>query len=78
MPTFEWDEDKNNKNTRKHRVNFEEAKTVFDDPDAIDFEATKDGEYRLISIGKSAAKFVILVVYTVRGELISARQASKA
>ena len=80
MPKFEWDENKNKKNTLKHRVNFEEAKTVFDDPDAIEFEASRDGEYRLIRIGKSAAKFILLVVYTVRGifiRLISARQANK-
>ena len=80
MPKFEWDENKNKKNTLKHKVNFEEAKTVFDDPDAIEFEASRDGEYRLIRIGKSAAKFILLVVYTVRGiliRLISARQASK-
>ena len=81
MPKFEWDENKNKnkKNTRKHKVNFEEAKTVFDDPDAIEFEASRNGEYRLIRIGKSAAKFILLVVYTVRGllvRLISARQAS--
>jgi len=80
MPEFEWDENKNKKNTLKHKVNFEEAKTIFDDPDAIEFEAIRDGEYRLIRIGKSAAKFILLVVYTVRGilvRLISARQASK-
>ena len=38
MPEFEWDENKNKKNILKHKVSFEEAKTVFDDPDAIEFE----------------------------------------
>lgn len=80
MPKFEWDEDKNQKNTKKHKVNFEEAKTVFDDPDAIEFEANRNGEYRIIRIGKTATKFILLVVYTLRGlvvRLISARQANK-
>ena len=29
---FAWDEDKAKENQRKHRVTFEEAETVFDDP----------------------------------------------
>lgn len=80
MPIFEWDENKNRKNTTKHKVDFEEAKTVFDDPGAIEFEAIRNGEYRIIRIGKSATKFILLVVYTIRGlvvRLISARQANK-
>ncbi|HMO41635.1 MAG TPA: BrnT family toxin [Saprospiraceae bacterium] len=80
MPEFEWDEDKNRRNTKKHKVNFEEAKTIFDDPSAIEFEASRNGEYRIIRIGKSATKFILLVVYTIRGivvRLISARQANK-
>ena len=72
MTKFEWDEDKNLGNTKKHKVNFEEAKTVFDDPSAIEFEASRNGEYRIIRIGKTATKFILLVV-----RLISARQASK-
>jgi uncharacterized DUF497 family protein len=80
MPEFEWNEAKNRKNTKKHKVDFEEAKTVFDDPHAIEFEASRNGEYRIIRIGKTAAKFILLVVYSIRGlvvRLISARQASK-
>jgi uncharacterized DUF497 family protein len=44
MPEFEWNEAKNRKNTKKHKVDFEEAKTVFDDPHAIEFEASRNGE----------------------------------
>ncbi|HMQ48666.1 MAG TPA: BrnT family toxin [Saprospiraceae bacterium] len=80
MPEFEWDEDKNRRNTEKHKVSFEDAKTVFDDPNAIEFEASRNGEYRIIRIGKTATKFILLVVYTIRGlvvRLISARQARK-
>ena len=32
---FEWDENKNDINQRKHKVSFEEAKTVFFDPEAL-------------------------------------------
>lgn len=80
MPQFEWDENKNRKNSEKHKVDFEEAKTVFDDPNAIEFEVSRNGEYRLVRIGKTATKFILLVVYTISGlvvPLISARQANK-
>jgi uncharacterized protein len=30
--TFEWDENKSKRNLKKHDVDFEEAKTVFNDP----------------------------------------------
>lgn len=61
-------------------MSFEEAKTIFDDPSAIELEASRNGEYRIIRIGKTATKFILLVVYTIRGlvvRLISARQANK-
>ena len=80
MTRFEWNEDKNAINREKHKIGFEEAKTVFADKDAIEVEAQRDGEYRIIRIGKTAAKFILLVVYTMRGmvvRLISARQANK-
>lgn len=80
MPKFEWDEHKNSKNKQKHKIGFEAAKTVFADKTAIELEATRNGEYRIIRIGKTTAKFILLVVYTMRGmavRLISARQANK-
>ena len=33
--TFEWDEEKDVSNQRKHAVSFDEAKTVFGDPRSI-------------------------------------------
>lgn len=32
---FEWDENKNRINQQKHKISFEEAKTIFYDMDAI-------------------------------------------
>ena len=32
---FEWDEDKEIRNIQKHNITFQEAKTVFNDPNAI-------------------------------------------
>ena len=37
---FEWDDDKDEANRRKHGVSFEKAKQVFDDPRAIPFADT--------------------------------------
>jgi uncharacterized DUF497 family protein len=34
---FEWDAEKAGKNRSKHRVGFEEAKTVFNDPFLVTF-----------------------------------------
>lgn len=80
MADFEWDEDKNQKNIKKHKVGFHEVKSVFDDKHSIEFEADGNDEYRVIRIGKTATKLILFVVYTMRGlvvRLISARQASR-
>ncbi|MEM1215630.1 MAG: BrnT family toxin [Bacteroidota bacterium] len=77
---FEWDDEKNKRNQEKHKIDFEEAKTIFSDDSSIEFEASRNDEYRVIRIGKTATKFILFVVYTMRGlviRLISARQANK-
>ena len=38
---FEWDDDKALRNAKKHRVSFERAQEVFDDPRAVPFEDLK-------------------------------------
>ena len=65
---FEWDEHKARENRRKHKVSFEEAKTVFNDPLLITFpdEYHSEQEERYISIGFSAESRVLLVVHTER------------
>ncbi len=55
---FEWDTNKNEKNLKKHKISFEEAKTVFDDDSSIEFEAKKGDKYRIVRIGKTATKFI--------------------
>ena len=56
MIGFDWDEDKNESNRKKHGVWFEEAQQVFDDPDALMFHDTQhsDDEDRFIMLGLSA------------------------
>lgn len=78
---FEWDENKNESNRKKHNVSFEEARSVFDDDNSLEQGATISGEKRIIRVGKTATKLILLVVYTFRKaviRIISARQASRS
>lgn len=63
---FEWNADKARANLRKHKVSFEEAKTLFNDPFLVTFpdEFHSDTEERCISIGYSTRERVLLVVHT--------------
>lgn len=76
---FEWDEEKNALNRKKHGISFEAASFVFFDPNYIemyDFEHSVD-EDRFVAIGKAGD--VLFVVFTERKDkirLISARIAT--
>jgi len=77
---FEWDRKKATQNLRKHKVSFDEAKTIFNDPDELMISDPdhSDEEERLISIGLSVDKRVLLVCYTESNStirIISAREA---
>jgi uncharacterized DUF497 family protein len=56
--TFEWDEVKAEENFKKHKVSFEEAKTIFNDPFSITIPDPQhsEGKYRYIDIGFSSNK----------------------
>ena len=62
---FDWDENKANINLAKHKVSFDEGKTIFNDPFLITLpdEAHSDKEERFISIGTSMNERVLLVVH---------------
>ncbi len=88
MVKFEWDEEKNFINIKKHNISFEEAIFVFTDDNAI---IMKDAEHsineeRFITIGKIKGSYIIVVVYTDRTinkeneeiiRIISSRNATK-
>ena len=78
---FEWDDEKAEKNFRKHAVTFGEAATVFDDPltATIPDEDHSDDEDRFLTVGMSAQGRVLIVSHTDRDgniRIISARAAS--
>jgi hypothetical protein len=81
---FEWDDAKAAANRRKHGVSFEEARTVFDDPNRLeifDLEHSKT-EDRWLVIGRSEVGRVLTTVYVLREEdvyrIIMARNATVA
>jgi len=84
MLRFEWDEAKNLENMRKHRVDFEEAETVFyDERGVVIRDDDVRSEERLVLIGLSAALRVLVVCHTYRRRdqvirLISARKSNRA
>lgn len=79
---FEWDNNKAQINLTKHRVSFDQAKTVFDHPLFLVFTDPDHSieEQRLIIMGESSQGRLLVVAYTERGEvtrLISAREATR-
>lgn len=79
---FRMEADKASANLAKHGVSFETARSVFDDPFALDMEdrSTHYGEIRRRIVGLGNG-LVLTVIYTERSEvirLISARKATRA
>ncbi|SEF61717.1 hypothetical protein SAMN05421819_0596 [Bryocella elongata] len=80
---FDWDENKNAANLRKHGVAFEDAVLVFDDPFHISLpDRIVEGEQRWQMIGMAEGVLVLLLAHTLETNdedqyvrLISARKA---
>jgi uncharacterized DUF497 family protein len=84
---FEWDEDKNLANFKKHGVWFAEAQTAWADERSIEYfdSLHSTEEDRFIRIGRSAGNSarVLLTVFCERDEakrirLISSREATRS
>jgi uncharacterized protein len=81
---FIWDEHKNHRKQLKHKISFETAALVFDDPLAISIqERFVQGEERWQTLGLLGGIVVILVAHSVeiQGDeeiirIISARKAT--
>ena len=81
---YEWDENKNRINQEKHKISFEEAKTVFYDLEAlvIDDPEHSEEEERFIILGLSRTANLLVVCHCYREtetviRIISARKATK-
>ena len=79
---FEWDEEKNQKNIKKHKVSFVQAVHAFSDPLRIEYfdERHSGKEERYLLFG-FAINIVLIVSYTEPDaqtiRIISARKAKK-
>ena len=81
---FTWDENKNQINKDKHKLSFEEAKTVFYDMEAIVFDDPEHSqeEERFLILGFSEKARLCIVSHCYRENdevirIISARRATK-
>jgi uncharacterized DUF497 family protein len=79
---FEWDKNKAATNLKRHRVSFDEARTVFNDPLARIFDDEEHSRYeqREIIIGHAVTQRLLLVSFIEHGEvirIISARPATR-
>ncbi|MBE9170968.1 BrnT family toxin [Pleurocapsales cyanobacterium LEGE 06147] len=76
----EWDDAKNEKNLKKHGIDFRFVQELFTGVFISKVDNRKDyGEKRLLALG-TLGNFILLVVYTIRGDkirIISARRANE-
>jgi uncharacterized DUF497 family protein len=82
--SFEWDKNKDNANQKKHKVSFDEAKSVFYDEKATLFFDGKNSseEDRFLMLGMSAKLRILIVSHVFKPikktiRIISARKATK-
>ena len=80
--TFELDESKAKENLRKHKVSFEEEKTIFNDPLLLTFPDPEhsESEQRYINLGRSSRDRGLVLIHTERGtniRIINCRKATR-
>ncbi len=82
--SFIWNKKKARENLKKHKISFEEAQTVFSDPNArMIFDPEHSGdEERFILLGISSGLRLLVVCHCYREDdmvirIISARKAKK-
>ena|SRR5882724_7199304 len=79
--TFQWDAVKARANLRKHRIDFADAATVFDDAQALTRDDPHPREARFLTLGLDALGRLLVVCWSSRDDeyrIISARRATRA
>ena len=81
---FVWDETKASANRKKHKVSFEEAQTVFEDPKALRIydpdHSEEEDRFLLLGLSSGLRMLVVCHCYRERDEqirIVSARKATK-
>jgi len=74
-----WDTEKNQKNIRKHKIDFRDAHLVFQCPILVNVDDREDyGEERLIGIGILDMRVVVIVFTEINDETIRVISLRKA
>ncbi len=81
--SFDWNEEKDLLNQKKHDISFAEASTVFYDENAIEYydDHHSTNEERFLLLGRSFKLRILLIVFCLRKKdthirIISARRAT--
>ncbi len=85
MTRFEWDPKKNERNLAKHRISFELASHVFEDPNQLVVQDRfENGEERWQTLGMVNGSLILIVAHTIMDDdgdevirIISARKAER-
>jgi uncharacterized protein len=82
MMKIVWSHRKNRQNIHKHRVDFNEAKTIFDDPLQVSIADPDHSlhEYRFITMGRSILNRLLVIVHIFQDDkirIISARRPTR-
>lgn len=80
MKTFQYDKRKSASNLRKHGIDFEQAQSLWDDPNLVEVAARFDDEPRSIAIARFKEQYWT-AVFTYREDeirLISVRRSRRA
>lgn len=77
-----WSDKKNRQNISKHGVDFNEARSIFDDPLQVSVDDPDNSlyEYRFITIGMSENNRLLIVAHTFRDDkirIITARKPTR-
>lgn len=77
-----WSEKKNRQNINKHKVDFNEAKSIFDDPMQISLSDPDHSvdEFRYLTIGMSENNRLLIIAHTFRDgkiRIITARKPTR-
>ncbi|XOV91025.1 MAG: BrnT family toxin [Bacteroidota bacterium] len=76
---FEYDHNKSLSNLKKHGIDFEESKTLWEDQNALVFQSKQRNEMRFLTIGLIKGKHWS-AISTIRGDkirIISVRRSRK-
>ncbi|WP_413581086.1 BrnT family toxin [Bdellovibrio sp. HCB288] len=62
---FTWDDDKNTANQKKHGISFEEAISIFDGTEEIEFDSehSTEDEERYLAFGRIENRGAVVVVF---------------